>query len=195
MRKLIKIIMTIITGSIMLVVTLAVIAAAIEGPSKANTAAPTDALVVAPKTRPPLPPEKRIEPKVEPAEKPSEPKAEPLVISADALFQAYEDNIIAAEETYGKKEVIVIGRIDDIGTDIVGTPYVTLDAGDSYIQCMFSKADKPTLAKCSKGTKVAITGNVSGGKILGIFMRNCAFVNPTKQATPLRVAESKQPRK
>ena len=50
---------------------------------------------------------------------------------------------------------------------------------------MFSKADKATLAKYSKGLKVAATGTMRFGKIMQHSMRDCEIAPIVKRAVPV----------
>jgi hypothetical protein len=105
---------------------------------------------------------------------------EPLaVVTADLLCVAYDRNAIAAEETYGKKRITVIGRIDSIGVAVGGYHYVSLKAGNTLtgIQCLFSAEDRPKLMEYSKGMKVAITGTMQFGRIMGHMLKDCSFAD------------------
>src|SRR5690606_32260422 len=51
------------------------------------------------------------------------------VVTARELFDAYESNEIAAGERYKDRWIQVSGSVDDIGKDLLGDLYVTLDAG------------------------------------------------------------------
>ena len=55
-----------------------------------------------------------------------------LELTAQELMSAYAVNEIAADQKYKGKMVRLSGKVDDIGKDIMGTPYVT---GASAIKC------------------------------------------------------------
>ena len=123
-----------------------------------------------------------------PAPTPSVTRATPapiITISADALAEAFDDNEIAAEATYGgANRITVVGRIKSIGVEIMGHPYVVIEAGNTLtgIQCVFSKTAAETLAKYSKGLRVAITGQMRFGAVLGHLMRDCTIAPIVKKA-------------
>jgi hypothetical protein len=86
------------------------------------------------------------------------------------LSLAYEDNPIAADEQFRGKRVSVIGRIDRIGREILGSPYIVLE---NDIQCGFSKADESLIARLKKGQKVMVTGEVRGLILLNVYIKDC----------------------
>jgi hypothetical protein len=102
------------------------------------------------------------------------------VISALRLSQAYDDNELAAEEAFKNKFVTITGRITSIGSDITGTPYIIID---EEAQCLFTKADKPLLARLVKNTRIAITGKVSSKFWGTVIVRNCELTVETRVAT------------
>lgn len=93
---------------------------------------------------------------------------------ADDLTKAYDDNEVAANRQYKGAKVRIIGVIDNIGEDIMGTPYVALKGHKtfSYVQCMFDKEETKRLSELEKGQKVMIIGKVSGN-IMGPILREC----------------------
>jgi hypothetical protein len=93
----------------------------------------------------------------------SEAALTPIEVTANEIYQAYEDNQIVADDRFKDKDIIVTGVVDDIKRDLVGNPYVTLETGTYWsVQCIFPKEDVAVLTKLSKGQKVRIAGKVTG---------------------------------
>lgn len=97
-------------------------------------------------------------------------------VSANALYNEYEDNEVAASDKYDGKVIIVTGTIQDIGKDIVDQAYVILGGTGALngVQCMFIESQNTSIANLSKGQHVRVKGEVSG-KMGNIIMRNCAI--------------------
>jgi hypothetical protein len=96
-------------------------------------------------------------------------------ISADALARAYNANEIAADEKYKGKAVIITGKIQNIGKDILGSPFVVVGGSGMLdgVQCMFAKSAMSSLASLSKGRTVTISGTVSGKMLSWVMMSDC----------------------
>jgi hypothetical protein len=102
----------------------------------------------------------------------------PLKVSAVDLYKAYMDNEIAADESYSGHVVRVDGEINDVGRDILGTPYVAIKAGDEslgIVQCLFESDSE--VASLSRGEDVAIVGTVSSKTIGVVIVRDCKVVS------------------
>lgn len=102
-----------------------------------------------------------------------------IKVSARELSQAYKDNKVAADAKYKDKVVEMIGIVDNIGKDILDTPYVILGGSTASIfgiQCMFSKANEPQLATLSKGQSITLKGRVDGELIGNVVVRDCTIV-------------------
>lgn len=106
----------------------------------------------------------------------TKPKVDPIKVTADSLLKAYEANEISADAQFKGKTVEITGTIDTIGKDILNDPYVALDTQNSIfnVQCMFDKSNSEKLVNLSKGTKITLTGVVSG-KMWNIIVRQCNF--------------------
>lgn len=96
-------------------------------------------------------------------------------MSADALARAYNANEIAADEKYKGKAVIISGKIQNIGKDILGSPFVVVGGSGMLdgVQCMFAKSATSSLASLSKGRTVTISGTVSGKMLTWVMMSDC----------------------
>jgi hypothetical protein len=108
------------------------------------------------------------------------------MISALKLSQAYDDNPIAADSRFKGNRVIVTGRIDHMGRDILGSPYIVLE---NDVQCGFSKADEAIVAGFKKGQKVAITGTVRGLILVGVYVKNCELTADSDIDNQSRIAK------
>ena len=69
------------------------------------------------------------------------------------------------------------GVVQSIGKDILGTPYLALEAGEStlgVVQALFPRSDESSLASISKGQGVVVSCKCSG-KLMNVILRDCAF--------------------
>lgn len=96
--------------------------------------------------------------------------------SADALFAEYEANEVQADNAYKGKWLKVDGTVDDIGKDIVDTPYVTLHvnaSGLGGVQAMFTRnKDESMIGGFHKGQYVEFVCRADG-KLFNVLLRNC----------------------
>jgi hypothetical protein len=85
-------------------------------------------------------------------------------ISASDLVRLYENNEVNADALNKGHLVVIKGTVERIGKDILDDPYVTLGEHDGIrsVQCTFTKADEPQLAKLSPGQTVYVKGIVHG---------------------------------
>ena len=101
--------------------------------------------------------------KVESLETTTSSKIKTLQVTPSALFRAYEDNEIRADNTYKNRYVKMTGRIDDIGKDLLGNIYVTIVASDFFgIQVLFNDEDSSEVANLSKGETITVVCKVQG---------------------------------
>ena len=101
----------------------------------------------------------------------------PIVISADELMTAYNDNKISAEMQYKGKVLIVDGTISSLGDDMEmygKLPHVKLKTSHiiATVHCSFQERDRANLATLQKGQYVTIRGRCDsfGGDI---WLKNC----------------------
>ncbi len=127
-----------------------------------------------------LPNQVAVQPTVDTTRSTSAPTPTPapvIKISAAALYQDYRDNEIAADIKYKGQLLEIAGIIDNIGDDILGTPYVSLRTGQysiAGVQCMFKTSDRPALAKLSKGQSVTIRGT-GDGYLFSVLVRGSSL--------------------
>jgi hypothetical protein len=95
-------------------------------------------------------------------------------LSAADLYGEYENNAVAADQKYQGQLVEVSGKIIEIGTEILGKPYVVLGPSDYvyHVQCVFAYNDESTVANLSKGQSVTLQGEVVG-QLGWVNMKEC----------------------
>lgn len=112
---------------------------------------------------------------------PEPPKPPPIAarVTAGELFDAYEKNEIAADDRYKGKLLEVSGKIDNIGKDILDTPYITLSVGGKFqimgVQAFFDDDSLPKLANLSKGQGVTLQCRCDG-KFGNVMLKECALL-------------------
>ena len=101
------------------------------------------------------------------------------VITADSLYQAYNENQVAADAKYGNKIIRVSGYIQMIGKDVMDIAYLVI-GGEGFldgVQCMFPESQENLVASVSKGQYVTLKGRVSGQVFGNVVVRNCTFTS------------------
>jgi len=96
-----------------------------------------------------------------------------ILISAYDLCAAFENNSVGAEMKYEDKVIIVSGIIIEIGTELLGHPFVILDGGPaSGVQCSFKNSEKNRIAEVQKGQRIRVKGKV-GGHLVYVQLSKC----------------------
>lgn len=118
------------------------------------------------------------QPEVNTNSNPSEPKTEIITINATKLVSDYEANTVAADSKYKDQIIEITGVIEDIGKDILDTPYVVLTGGQSIlddVQCMFDKSDatQEELSILKKSQTLTVRGWVRGQTLGNVLVNNC----------------------
>lgn len=107
----------------------------------------------------------------------SEPEITYIEVSANDLWNAYEDNEIAADEKYSGQYVKVTGIISDINSkDFLTSANLLLKVDDAMfgcVQCNFNSEDSKALANVKKGQKVTIIGTCGGLSMLNVMVSGC----------------------
>lgn len=108
---------------------------------------------------------------------PVDPYADAIVITAEDLFAAYDENEVAADNQYKGKLLKVTGVINDIGKDILDDTYITLDTGEFIfsVQCYFKGDDADALAALTKGQTVTLVGKCDGMS-MNVVMKKCEII-------------------
>jgi tRNA_anti-like len=97
-----------------------------------------------------------------------------VTVTANELTAAYESNEIAADATFKGERVNISGRVNNVGTDILGSPYVLL-ADESHIfgvQALFPRDKKDSLMYLSKGHNITVRCRVDG-KFMNVIAKDC----------------------
>lgn len=96
-------------------------------------------------------------------------KNEAISITAKEVYKELNENQVACKNKYDGKIVAITGTIDDIGTNIYGQEYVTLNTGEEYsltgVQCFFKNDQMDYVASLKKGDKVTLYGVASIGSM------------------------------
>lgn len=91
--------------------------------------------------------------------------AKSRTVSPSALFKAFEENEVAAEDAYKGKLVAISGKPGKIGTSPSGAPEVTFYVDASRIAavvCQFPRDARAEVGKLKKGKPVTIFGVCRG---------------------------------
>ncbi len=97
-----------------------------------------------------------------------------IIITAEQLYEEYEENEVAADLKYKNKLLQVTGIVKSIGKTIGDKPYISLQTGAFSSQVTFyfpSETYNEKLATLKKGTTIKIKG-ICKGKSLGIVVIN-----------------------
>ena len=99
------------------------------------------------------------------------------VWEAPTLLAVYAENEVRADQMLKGKSLFVKGTVKSIGRDILGTAYLTLDAGKQFVfvQCYFGKSSEDRVAKLNPGDVVVIMGECNG-KLSNVFVKKCELL-------------------
>ncbi len=113
-----------------------------------------------------------------PSEPPSPASVTVITIKASTLFSTYQENEVAADEAFKGKLLKVTGKIETIGKDITGDPYLALSSGEKFgfmgVQAMFEPEDAKQLAGLAKG-QTATVRCVCDGMFGNVILRECSL--------------------
>jgi len=87
-----------------------------------------------------------------------------FTLKAKTLFSEYKANEVAADAKYKGKIVVINGKIQDIGKDVMDQAYIVVGGSGLMdgVQCTFSKGENDSVASLSKGQIVSVKGEVAG---------------------------------
>ena len=110
--------------------------------------------------------------------KPKEDAQKHTIVSAPALFNAFAQNEVAADQKYKGKRVAIEGIIYKIEKSPLGYPELVFDVsyGINTVKCQFSKDNMDRIANMSKGQRVVLIGTVKAftlGALLSVD--DCEF--------------------
>jgi hypothetical protein len=99
-----------------------------------------------------------------------------IEVSPKQLYSDYEANEVSADLKYKGKVLIVKGKVNTIGKDIMGDIYVTLNTGETFgeVQCSFSDDHTNEAAGLKKGQTITIKGTCDG-KMINILLSECSM--------------------
>lgn len=96
-------------------------------------------------------------------------------ITSQSLWFSYDRNEVRADEWYKGKVYCISGKVEKIGKDILGTPYVVLETESTSwggVQCLFVDEDKSKVAGLFSGQKIIVHGRISG-KLFNVLVLDC----------------------
>lgn len=105
------------------------------------------------------------------------PAEQAIAVTSTKLYADYKANELSADNTYKGKLVEVSGTVDNIGKDILNSPYISLKTGDiiGSVQCMLDDSAVAEASAMAEGTKVTMQGRVSG--LMGnVIVKECVLV-------------------
>jgi len=93
-------------------------------------------------------------------------------IESKVLVNSYMNNEVKADNSFKGRSFYVTGYVREIGKDITGDIYVTLDSDDPIrsVQCFTD--DKNFVLQIVKGQKVTFHGECDG-LMMNVLMKNC----------------------
>ncbi len=117
----------------------------------------------------------------------SEVGAQDFKMTANQLYEAYEQNEVAADMKFKGKIVVTSGELQDINRDILGTAYIIIGGGEFVegVQCSFTKSSEAVIAKLKKGQQVTAKGKVTG-KMGFVQVENCEIQSKQNKVASLR---------
>lgn len=106
-------------------------------------------------------------------------------VTAKDLIAGYKSNEVSADASYKDRSLLVTGLVDTIGKDLLDTPYVTLNAGETIsfpsVQCRGTR-NSTEFANLRKGQQITVIG-ICKGKFGNILIDPCRIGgNETTQA-------------
>lgn len=80
-------------------------------------------------------------------------------ITATALFKAYEENEIVAEDSYNGQRIAISGRISGLKQAAFGAPIVLLETGSpgNLVSCHFPKKAQAEIARFAVGDQATFS--------------------------------------
>lgn len=102
-------------------------------------------------------------------------RAPPRVALPEELLQAFDENEVRAQQTYGRQRLQVIGVIDSIEGNSGGFGGFIEFEGGSFLRDVEAHFDdRSVLTELSRAERVTVVcGEVDGGNIMGVRMRDC----------------------
>lgn len=88
--------------------------------------------------------------------------------SVAAIKQAYATNSVAADLRFEGKQIVVRGKISDIGTDILGAPFVALE---QKVIKVFARGSERKITHLKIGQTTTLSGDCRGMSLGLVLIR------------------------
>lgn len=111
-------------------------------------------------------------------------------LRADKIITDYSDNEISADQKYKDKKIVILGRISQIGKDIAGNGFLTLQgsAGDfRTVHATILSSETSDASKLHKDQNTALVCVVNGLYAGSVAMDRCYFLEHYKANTALQL--------
>src|SRR5690606_10394292 len=97
-----------------------------------------------------------------------------LTVTADEVYQAYEDNEIAADQKYKGKVLEMTGTVDGVKPD-----HIELKAGQfiAQVNVYFADSEKAKASSLTKGQAITVRGKCEGKGIVYPYLENTILVD------------------
>ena len=106
--------------------------------------------------------------------------SEVVDVTPASLWKAFNENEVAAEDTYKGKVVNIKGAIKSIMTNSAGNPQVSFTVGRNVVhevQCEFSKDARGEIGKLKKAQNVSIIGVCQGLVAGNVLIKNSKVID------------------
>jgi ribosomal protein L40E len=110
----------------------------------------------------------------------SPPPEKLLETTASELARAYNENTVSADEKFKGVKFKITGKVTEIKTDILGSPYLELNGGiNPYMnpQFKFDNEESAKLATLKKGSKVTLICTGQGDMVKIPMSDDCELIN------------------
>ena len=110
------------------------------------------------------------------------PTPAPIVVSAEELYQAYDNNEVAAKAEYEGKTALITGSVSSITE--AGSKYdVKLSTDEIFsiteIVCKVDKSQVASVIELSEGQYITVLGRIKGKSIIDIVVEDCSVQDST----------------
>jgi hypothetical protein len=102
------------------------------------------------------------------------PGAPAIRIQAADLESAYLENEVRADSDFKGRRVELLGKVEKVGVDIAGSPYILLAGSGLGVQATFSKDGAAALSSLHKGESVFLKCTCRG-KLIFVQVDGCSF--------------------
>ena len=99
-------------------------------------------------------------------------------ISADALFSAYDQNEVEADQTYKGRTMTINGRVGSINKDFTNSVYIILPSSQNMFEGVHAEIVDTEAAKSAqlrKGQRISLTCEVEGKVVMDVIAKNCSI--------------------